>query len=205
MMFDNYIWDFDGTLFDTYGVMSTSLFEIVKQYHLPLTFEQMYQWIKKESVRDLAAHYLPIDKRAGFLDSYHHLEAIRQLAPQPFPQARDVIMKIASQGKRQFILTHRDKKTLDFLATLDLLQYFDEVITSDHQFKRKPDPEAILFLIDQYHLSPERTVMIGDRSLDVIAGQRAKVGTILYDIDFFLEDIEADYIVHDLKSILNIY
>ncbi|MBS7577315.1 MULTISPECIES: HAD-IA family hydrolase [unclassified Enterococcus] len=203
-MFDNYIWDFDGTLFDTYGVMSASLFEIVKQYQLPLTFDQMYQWIKTESVRDLAAHFLPMDERLSFLAAYHYLEAKRQVAPQPFPQASAVIKQIASQGKRQFILTHRDKKTIEFLRALDLLQYFEEVITSDYQFKRKPNPEAIQYLIDKYHLSPEQTVMIGDRALDITSGQLARVKTILYDIDFFLEGIEADYVVHDLKSILKI-
>lgn len=203
-MFDNYIWDFDGTLFDTYGVMSASLFQLVEQYRLPLTFEQMYQWIKKKSVRELADYFLPVDERTIFLDTYHQIEAEQQVKPKPFPQAREVIIQIANQGKQQFILTHRDKKTLNFLQTLDLLQYFEEVITSDHQFKRKPDPEAILYLIDKYQLSPERTVMVGDRPLDIDSGHRAKINAILYDIDFFLDETGADFVVHDLKSILEL-
>ncbi|MCH4168029.1 MAG: HAD-IA family hydrolase [Streptococcaceae bacterium] len=203
-MFDNYIWDFDGTLFDTYGVMSISLFELVEEYELPLTFDQMYRWIKNKSVRDLADQFLPIEVQSIFLDTYHQLEAERQVKPKPFPQAKEVITQIANQGKRQFILTHRDQRTLDFLKELDLLQYFEEVITSDHQFERKPSPEAILYLVDKYQLSPEQTVMIGDRPLDIASGHRARVQTILYDIDFFLDETDADFVVHDLESILEL-
>lgn len=46
--------------------------------------------------------------------------------------------------------------------------------------------------------------MIGDRRLDIEAGKNAGVLTCLYDIDHFLQDIPADYVVDDLLKILDI-
>lgn len=46
--------------------------------------------------------------------------------------------------------------------------------------------------------------MIGDRTLDVLAGKNAGVQSIFYDLDYVLEDIQADYIVRTIPEMLEI-
>lgn len=200
-MFDNYIWDFDGTLFDTYGVMCQSLYEVIQRYQLPLSYDEMYQWIKKDSIRDLAANFLP-ELQTQFLADYHRLELKQQKHPKPFSQTKEVVAELNRRGKKQFILTHRDDSTLAFLEELGLLQYFSEIVTSEYQMERKPSPAAIDYLLDRHGLIPEKTVMIGDRPLDVEAGRRANVNTVLYDTDLFFGKTAASFVVYELKTIL---
>ena len=47
-------------------------------------------------------------------------------------------------------------------------------------FPRKPDPAAILYLLEKYHLSPAASFYVGDRSLDVEAANHAGIGSILF-------------------------
>ena len=46
---------------------------------------------------------------------------------------------------------------------------------------RKPKPGLVKQLLEEFQVSPESAVMIGDRETDVLAGQAAGVESFLYD------------------------
>jgi phosphoglycolate phosphatase-like HAD superfamily hydrolase len=46
--------------------------------------------------------------------------------------------------------------------------------------------------------------MIGDRTMDVFAGQGAGVKTIFYDIEGLLKDVSADHTVQSMAEIQEI-
>ena len=56
---------------------------------------------------------------------------------------------------------------MTILRDLGLDVYFTEILTSQSGFARKPSPEAATYLISKYHLKPDRTFYIGDRTLDI--------------------------------------
>ncbi len=56
-------------------------------------------------------------------------------------------------------------------------------------------------MLKQYGLDPKKTVMIGDRALDIDAGKNAGVATIFFDNEHLLTDIQADYRVTSMKEI----
>ena len=61
---------------------------------------------------------------------------------------------------------------------LGLDSYFTEILTSQSGFARKPSPEAATYLISKYHLKPDRTFYIGDRSLDIEFAQNSGIQSI---------------------------
>ena len=79
---------------------------------------------------------------------------------------------------------------------------FSEIITSDNHLARKPDPEALTYLIDKYNLDPSETAMVGDRPLDIQAGQNAGIKTILFDeAGIFLDNaLKADVVFQTWKN-----
>ncbi|WP_252899112.1 HAD-IA family hydrolase [Lactococcus fujiensis] len=89
------------------------------------------------------------------------------------------MVSIQENGGQNFVLSHRDESTIEYLGLLTSV--FREIITSKQSFARKPNPEAILYLVSKYHLNPAETVMVGDRPLDVEAGRNAGVQTLLFD------------------------
>jgi HAD hydrolase, family IA, variant 1 len=52
-------------------------------------------------------------------------------------------------------------------------------VTADDGFPRKPDPTSMLYLKDKYTI--ESGLVIGDRPIDIEAGQRAGMATYLFD------------------------
>jgi D-glycero-D-manno-heptose 1,7-bisphosphate phosphatase len=46
---------------------------------------------------------------------------------------------------------------------------------------RKPSPRFILEMIERHQLDPERVWMVGDKASDILAGERAGVGSVLID------------------------
>ncbi|MEY8457951.1 HAD-IA family hydrolase [Lactococcus ileimucosae] len=182
MMWKNYIWDFDGTLFNTYPVMLEALDEAMKQSSVEFPGD-LEAYIKRFSIQKFAHEFAHQD----FLDLYHKIEAERQKNPQAYAEIPKILSEIVENGGQNFVLSHRDNSTFEYLG--DLKKYFTEVITSKQNFERKPSPEALEYLLNKYKLAPEETVMVGDRPLDVEAGRNAGIATVLLDEKEYFGDI----------------
>lgn len=182
MAWKKYIWDFDGTLFNTYPVMLEALREAMKQSSVEFPGD-IEAYIKRFSIRKFAFEFADDD----FLDLYHKIEAEMQVNPQVYPEIPQILSEIVENGGQNFVLSHRDDATFEYLG--ELKKYFTEVITSQQNFARKPSPEALEYLIHKYKLVPEETVMIGDRPLDIEAGINAGVATLLLDEKAYFGDI----------------
>ena len=67
---------------------------------------------------------------------------------------------------------------MTILRDLGLDVYFTDILTSQSGFARKPSPEAATYLISKYHLKPDRTYYIGDRTLDIEFAQNSGIQSI---------------------------
>jgi HAD superfamily hydrolase (TIGR01549 family) len=100
---------------------------------------------------------------------------------RPFPHVVDVCKKVQDLGGQNFIVTHRRKKSLHELLTFhNLHSYFTDIVAGDDGFPRKPDPSAMRYLLEKHHLPTDNVLVIGDRPIDVLAGQAAGLKTRLF-------------------------
>ncbi len=73
---------------------------------------------------------------------------------------------------RLCVLTNKPiAPTREILDKLALGSYFEDVIGGDGDLGRKPDPAAILSLIAKSKTIPERTLLVGDTSVDVLTAR----------------------------------
>ncbi|MGM0124104.1 hypothetical protein IGI37_001478 [Enterococcus sp. AZ194] len=202
-MLKAFIWDFDGTLYDTYPVMVDAVERTLSDYGFTADKEMIYKVMKQRSTKELRERYSLTDEQ--FSPKFHEYEAADQRVSPPFVETKEVLERIVKNGGQNYILTHRGTaSTWDLLKQDGLDTLVEEVIGLDMDFPRKPDPTSLNFLIEKYGLSREETIMVGDRKLDIDAGINAKIATCLFDIDHFLGAIEATYVVHNLKDILGL-
>ena len=96
------------------------------------------------------------------------------------PHAKETLAALTEEGNRCFVYTHRGASCRTILENTGLLPYFTEIVTALDGFKRKPEPDAILYLMDKYALDRESCYYVGDRSLDIEAAVNAGIGSILY-------------------------
>ena len=175
-----FIWDLDGTLLDSYEAILAGIEETYRQFSLPYNKEEVRNFILKYSVQDLLEQ---VAKERGLDPVKLNQVRAQSLAEKNaqvvlMPGAREVLAWADKQGIQQFVYTHKGDNALTILRDLGLDVYFTEILTSQSGFARKPSPEAATYLISKYHLKPEHTYYIGDRTLDIDFAQNSGIQSI---------------------------
>jgi len=175
-----FIWDLDGTLLDSYEAILAGIEETYRQFSLPYNKKEVRAFILKYSVQDLLVQVA--EERGLDVDRLNQVRA-QSLAEKNaqvilMPGAREVLAWANQQGIQQFVYTHKGDNALTILRDLGLDVYFTEILTSQSGFARKPSPEAATYLISKYHLKPDRTYYIGDRTLDIEFAQNSGIQSI---------------------------
>jgi len=204
MRYDNLIWDFDGTLFDTYPGMCRNLHSTVQRlgYELPL------EDVTREFKNSLEGAMAWCGEKTGLPAEEIH-QAYRdwvaefgQPEAKSFPYVREILHRFQAAGGRNFVFTHRGKTVYDYLEGEKLTPYFAEVVPFSSAFERKPSPSGNLYLIEKHGLETGRTLAIGDRELDVLAAKGANIDACL----FTPQEVEsaADYQIRTMEELAGI-
>lgn len=174
------LWDFDGTLVDSYPAIMTVLEELYKQQGWAFDGSSISQFILATSVGHLLeTRVAETGLDAGLLKaSFMAEQEKRDDQIVLLPGAEQVLAQTASQGVRHFIYTHKGATTGAVLERLGIAHYFTEVVTAAAGFARKPHPAALDYLVDKYGLDKTKTYYIGDRPLDREAAERAGLHSI---------------------------
>ena len=198
-----FIWDLDGTLFDSYEAILSGIEETYAQFSIPYDKEKVREFILKFSVQDLLEKVAEERK----LD----VEVLNQMRAQSLAEknaqvvlmsgAREVLKWADAAGIQQFVYTHKGDNAFTILRDLGLESYFTEILTSQSGFARKPSPEAANYLIDKYQLNPDNTYYIGDRTLDVKFAQNSGIQSI----NFLESTYEGNYRIQALADIFRIF
>ena len=168
------IWDLDGTLFDSYQSIVSSLVDVAAACGVPDTAEKIMKTVKQGAVsaylRDLSA--------ACGKGTAELMQMYRTVSHAKMDEI--TLAALQAQGVRHFVYTHRGSSTTHLLDRLGLTGYFTEIVTHEHGFTPKPSGEGVTYLTEKYALDKAATAYIGDRTLDVLCAKDAGVQAILY-------------------------
>lgn len=181
MKYTNYIWDYDGTLMDTYPAMAEAMRQSLKARDINMPADEI-EAIMRVSMGDARRHY---QAKLGLDDAFFDQFAVdrieyERLHARPFEGMVDVCRHIAESGGRNLLFTHRGPSALMFLEAFGVKEYFSGYVTSETPVARKPSPEGIDYLMRQHNLAPDDTVMVGDRRIDILSGVNAGVHTCFF-------------------------
>lgn len=201
------IWDFDGTLYDTYPGMITAFMAALEEAHLTADEGQVHLSAKKGSLKELFDTFAslmvtvpyPMAKRQ-LQTTYHKREAELNAHPQPYPGAKEVLAAVKEAGAINLLWTHRDDSAWDILADAGIRDLFAGGTTASMTFKRKPDPESVLYLLDKFDLSPQDVLVVGDRRIDGDAAHAAGCQSLYLDVDELDDAPDADYKAPSLEA-----
>lgn len=177
------IWDFDGTLMDTYPAMVRAFVAGAASLGIAITPERTLT-LMKNCLRHCcevvgAEHGLSAEALA---EAYRVREAGEfRCGLVPVAGIPETLAAMERAGIRHYVATHRDLGCRDMLEHAGLLRYFSGFVTREDGFPRKPAPDMLLHLTAKHGLVPEECVMIGDRPLDTEAGLAAGMPGVLID------------------------
>ncbi|QVI35972.1 haloacid dehalogenase [Lacticaseibacillus chiayiensis] len=206
-MLVNAIWDFDGTLYDSYPGMMKALRSLVLDNGGQIESQELYRQVKKTSIKKFLTDFgSKVGRSVDELEAEYHRRARVYLHDiHPYPAALSVLTAIKEQGGHNLLLTHRDHSAWDILANDHADTLFLGGVDSDLDLPRKPAPDAIQYLLKRFQLNPAVTAMIGDRSLDVDAGINAGVKTIYFNVDGLNAAPQADFQINHLEEIPRLF
>jgi len=174
-----FIWDFDGTLIDTYPHITRYLklalqdlghdadqVEILDKMMVTIPHAVNY-YADLYSLKELDLHF----------EKYKKAEKTDPVIP--FPYVKEVLERIRELGGINCIFTNRGRAAVEMIESAGLSEEFADIVTaSDPSFKVKPAPDTIIYLMEKHGVAPEQTAMIGDRRCDLESGYNAKCKTI---------------------------
>ncbi len=183
MRFDHLIWDFDGTLFDTYPPLINSIERALAEFKASVPREQIMHLLNDT----LATCIQELSAQLGLADStltervmYYQRQVTAQDQP-PFSGVICLCERFVKVGGQNFLFTHRSRDSVSYLLEWYRVQgLFVECLSVEDGFPRKPDPAGFNTLIERHALPRDRVLAIGDRTLDIVAGRRAGISTCLF-------------------------
>lgn len=177
-----YIFDFDGTLGDSRGLIVKTMMD---------TFDKM--GIQRPSTEAcIATIGLPLDQCfavSAHLDAkqseacaevYRKIFKINNVpgAVKPFPGVIETLKRLHTEGNTLAIASSRRHESLDGLvADFGITDLFSAIVGADDVVNAKPDPEPVNLILSHLHFEPQQAIVIGDAPYDILMGRNAGTKT----------------------------
>ncbi|AZB42545.1 HAD family hydrolase [Bacillus sp. FJAT-42376] len=176
----NILWDFDGTLFNTYPAFTETMYKLIKP---EVKKEHIFEQLKISFSHAAETFGLTEEEISAFKQKE---KALSPVLKPPFPYVEDVLKR----ASKNVIMTHKPRNEVDvILRHYGWEHYFEEIVAGDDGFPRKPHPASYSYLHEKHYID----LAIGDRELDILPAKELGIRTCLFQndsegADFYLMD-----------------
>ena len=179
--YDAYLFDIDGTLLDTMDLIYHSFRATLARFNGPdLSREHILSHVGIPLITQMEIYLGPLGDREKEILGFHRTYqfSIYKEHLKIFPGVPELLGELRRRGKKTGVVTSRTKDSLHkYLSHFGLLEYFDLLVTPECTSRAKPDPEPVLYAMEKLGSEPERTLFLGDASVDILSGYRAGADT----------------------------
>ena len=205
------IFDWEGTLQDSKGMVLTSLKEHVAASGLP-TFDEikaraLFSYDPSRLIDDIYRNQLSTKDRVALKLSFQQYYLTTPKQATLFKGASSLLSDLISAGCFVAVATNAGRQSMErALEAVDLTATFFSVKTAD-EYAQKPSPEMIEALLTESNVSCEQAVMIGDSSSDMKAAVSANIDAIGFEADIdgsILQNCGAKQLVCSMSELREI-
>lgn len=180
------VFDLDGTLVDSVADLAAAINAMLADCgREPLPVPQVRLMIG-DGVAMLVARALAArdcrqaDHAAAQTLFMRHYESGATSLTTAYPGAANALRALRDDGIPLAVCTNKPARiSADILGSLGLAVYFSRVIGGDSLAFRKPDPRVLLALTDEFAVSPESSLLVGDSEVDAQTAHSAGMPFVL--------------------------
>jgi phosphoglycolate phosphatase len=172
------LFDFDGTLADSFGAITASTNHVRRGFGLPELSEAEVRGYVGFGLEHLMRQLCPeFDTTEAIRRYREHHPSIMASGTRLFPGVRETLADLHARGVKLAVCSNKAVAfTRSLICTLGLGNYLPVVLgPEDVDGRAKPDPAMLLAGCEQLGVTPAEAVYVGDMSIDVRAGKAAGI------------------------------
>ncbi|MDA9993651.1 HAD-IA family hydrolase [Burkholderiales bacterium] len=179
--FDLIVFDWDGTLVDSTAHIAKSIQNAYADNDLPVPSEAAAKHVIGLGLVDTFNYLSPDltkEQHLGIVDRYRHhfLDADKTI--HSFKHVTEGLQNLVGRNYLLAVATGKSREGLDrALTKVDFGHMFSITRCGDEGFP-KPNPDMLNFIMDDLGVFPDRTLMIGDTTHDLLLAHNAKTKSI---------------------------
>jgi phosphoglycolate phosphatase len=202
------LFDFDGTLADSYAAIAASVNHVRARRDLPaLSIHEVTRFVGR-GADYLLTHTVPGGKLADDLACYkaHHPSVMLTLT-HFLPGAAALLPALHAAGKKIGLCSNKPRLfSQRLLQHLEVAAYFDVVLGPEDVAHPKPAPDMLLRALERLNLPAAQVLYVGDMVVDIQTARAA--GVDVWSVATgsedrrALEDAKPDRLLADLEEML---
>lgn len=179
--FELLVFDWDGTLMDSAGVIVDSIQSASRDLGLSVPSSEAARHIIGLGLNDALSHLYPGLAEAEYgrvAERYRYYYLARDEEIPLFEGALETVESLCEAGFLLAVATGKSRKGLDrALTSTGLGRFFHASRCADETFS-KPHPSMLLELMDELGVTTDKTLMIGDTTHDLQMAINARVASL---------------------------
>lgn len=201
------LFDFDGTLADSYSGIAASVNHVRALHNLPPLPESEVRCHVGRGPAYLLQHTVPgadVDRDVAAYRAHH--PSVMVAGTRLLPGAAETIAALKRHGLRVGVCSNKPRPfTETLLAAFGLATYVDVVVGPDDVPRPKPAPDMLLLALRRLALTAAEALYVGDMEVDIVtargAGVRVWVAPTGSDEVAVLEAARPDRLLRDLREL----
>jgi phosphoglycolate phosphatase len=201
----------DGTLVDTRKDIVLSAQYMTEQMGGPrLTFEEVCGYVGW-GLHDLVGKCLQstdrreMEKGAEIFRTHYREHMLDHSIL--YPGARDMLEYFSDRF--QAVMTNKPNPFSEqILNALGVAGYFFEIIPGNAAHPKKPDPQALFFMMRKSGCGAGESLFVGDSMIDIEAGRNAGIATVVMSHGFMgeaeLKSCGPDFLVRNFDELMGL-
>ena len=190
--FDLIVFDWDGTLFDSTALIARCIQAACSDLGVAVPSDRDASYVIGMGLAEALQHAapaLPRERYRELADRYRHHYFARQHEVLFFEGTLEMLNALKARNHLLGVATGKSRRGLDDALNGSALKgLFDATRTAD-ETASKPHPRMLLELMAEFGVPPERTLMIGDTTHDLLLASNA--GTASVGVGYGAHDHES--------------
>ena len=179
--YDLYVFDWDGTVMDTTGLIARGIQEAARALGLKVPALETARSVIGLGVEDsmrIVNPDCPREQWGEYAEAYKRWYISREAKLEVVAGLKDLLSDMREAGMRLAVATGKSRGGLDrVFALTGIGDFFEATITADETFP-KPNPAMLIDLGERTFVEPSRMLMVGDSVHDLQLADNAGAAAV---------------------------
>lgn len=207
-MKDYILFDFDGTVFDTAEGITKCVQYALNKMGIEAELSELMCFAGPPLVEMFAQKYGMSNEQAKMATELYRerYKPIGWKECKPFEGMHELMLKLKKEGKKLAIATSKPQHLAEqILDAYNMLDDFDIICGAEFDGTRSQKWEVIEYVLNEFGITADDAVMVGDRKYDVIGAKRCGLDCVGvrfgYAEEGELEEHGAVYVAQDTEDL----